>query len=128
MLVKYLTSIPGISITTAMVYLTEIIDINRFKNTDHLASYFGLIPGESSSGDSCLHTGISPRHNANLRDLLIESSWIAVRKDPVLLMSFNQLSKRMPKNKAIIRIARKLLNRIYYVLKNQCYYETGVVS
>lgn len=128
MMVEYLTSIPGISTTTAMVYLTEIIDINRFKNTDHLASYFGLVPGESSSGDSHLHTGISPRHNANLRDLLIESSWIAVRKDPALLMSFNQLSKRMPKNKAIIRIARKLLNRIYYVLKNQCYYEIGVVS
>jgi transposase len=126
--VQYLTSIPGISITTAMVYLTEIVDIKRFSDIDHLSSYFGLIPGEDSSGDNELHTGISPRRNTNLRILLIESSWIAVRKDPALLMSFNQLSKRMPKSKAIIRIARKLLNRIYYVLKNQCYYETGVVS
>ena len=111
-----------------MVFLTEIVDIKRFKDIDHLSSYFGLIPGENSSGDTQLHTGISPRHNANLRVLLIESSWIAVRKDPALLMSFNKLSKRMPKNKAIIRIARKLLNRIHYVLKNHCYYETGVVS
>jgi transposase len=126
--VQYLSSIPGISTTTAMVYLTEIVDIKRFKDFDHLSSYFGLIPGEDSSGDTQLHTGISPRRNVNLRVLLIESSWIAVRKDPALLMSFNQLSKRMPKNKAIIRIARKLLNRIYYVLKNQCYYQIGVVS
>jgi len=126
--VQYLTSIPGISTTTAMVYLTEIVDIKRFKDFDHLSSYFGLIPGEDSSGDNEIHTGISPRRNANLRVLLIESSWIAVRKDPALLMSFNQLSKRMPKNKAIIRIARKLLNRIHYVLKNQCYYKIGVVS
>jgi len=126
--VQYLSSIPGISTTTSMVFLTEIVDIKRFKDFDHLSSYFGLIPGEDSSGDNEIHTGITPRRNANLRVLLIESSWIAVRKDPALLMSFNQLSKRMPKNKAIIRIARKLLNRIRYVLKNQCYYKIGVVS
>lgn len=126
--VQYLVSVPGISTTTAMVYLTEIVDIKRFKDIDHLSSYFGLIPGEDSSGDNQHHTGITPRSNSNLRILLIESSWIAVRKDPALLMSYNQLIKRMPKNKAIIRIARKLLNRIYYVLKNQCYYQIGVVS
>ena len=100
--VQYLSSIPGISTTTAMVFLTEIVDVKRFKDIDHLSSYFGLIPGEDSSGDSEVHTGVSPRRNANLRVLLIESSWVAVRKDPALLMSFNQLSKRMPKNKAII--------------------------
>lgn len=126
--VGYLKSVSGIGITTAMVFLTELDDITRFKNLDHLASYVGLIPGEDSSGEKEFHTGVSKRHNANLRYLLIESSWIAVRKDPALLMSYTELTKRMPKNQAIIRIARKLLSRILYVLKNQCYYETGVVS
>jgi transposase len=126
--VGYLNSVPGISTTTAMVFLTELDDITRFKNLDHLASYVGLIPGEDSSGDKELHTGVSKRRNANLRYLLIESSWIAVRKDPSLLKSYTELTKRMPKNLAIIRIARKLLSRIQYVLKNQCYYESGVVS
>ena len=138
MAVEHLVSIPGISTTTAMVFLTEIVDINRFKSLDHLSSYFGLIPGEDSSGDKELHTGITrlcssvtrrnESRNSNLRILLIESSWVAVRKDPALLNSFNELSKRMPKNRAIIRIAHKLLSRIRYVLKNQCYYETGIVS
>ena len=73
--VKYLRSIPGISTTTAMVFLTEIVDIKRFKNLDRLASYFGLIPGEDSSGDKQIHRGISKRRNSNLRALLIESSW-----------------------------------------------------
>ena len=126
--VGYLNSVPGISTTTAMVFLTELDDITRFKNLDHLASYVGLIPGEDSSGDKELHTGVSKRRNANLRYLLIESSWIAVRKDPALLKSYTELTKRMPKNLAIIRIARKLLSRIQYVLKNQCYYESGLVS
>lgn len=126
--VSYLTSVPGISTTTAMVFLTELDDITRFKNLDHLASYVGLIPGEDSSGDKQQHTGVSKRRNANLRYLLIESSWVAVRKDPALLKSYTELSKRMPKNLAIIKIARKLLSRIQYVLKNRCYYEPGIVS
>ena len=126
--VSYLKSIPGVGLITSMVFLTEIVDINRFKNLDHLASYVGLIPGEDSSGDKEKHTGISRRRNQNLRYLLIESSWAAVRKDPALTMSYNNLVKQMPKNKAIIRIARKLLSRIRYVLKNRECYEPCVVS
>jgi transposase len=126
--VQYLKSIPGISLFTAMVLLTEIVDINRFKGLDHLASFVGLVPGENSSGEQERNTGISRRRNAYLRALLIESSWIAVRKDPALLMAFDKLKQRMSKNRAIVRIARKLLNRIRYVLKNQESYEPCVVS
>jgi transposase len=126
--VRYLISIPGVSTLTSMILLTELIDINRFANSDHLASYVGLAPGEDSSGDKERSTGISRRRNGYLRSMLIESSWIAVRKDPALLMTFSELTKRMSKSEAIVRIARKLLNRIRYVLKNQCVYETGVLS
>jgi len=126
--VTYLDSIPGISILTAMILLTELVDMDRFRSLDHLASYVGLIPGEDSSGEQERTTGISRRRNAHLRALLIECSWTAVRKDPALLMSFQKLIKRMPKNQAIIRIARKLLNRIRYVLKNQQLYEPCVVA
>ena len=111
-----------------MILLTEIIDINRFKSLDHLASYVGLVPGEDSSGETERVTSISPRRNSHLRVLLIECSWVAVRKDPALLMAFSKLTKRMPENRAIIRIARKLLNRIRYVLKNQEPYEIAIVA
>jgi transposase len=92
-----------------------------------MASYVGLTPGEDSSGEQERTTGISRRRNAYLRGVLIECSWVAARKDPALLMAFGKLSKRMPKNRAIVRIARKLLNRIRYVLKHQETYEPYVV-
>ncbi len=120
-------SIPGISTLSAMVLLTEIVDINRFKGLDELASYVGLVPGEDSSGEQERTTGISHRKNSHLRNMLIECSWVAVREDPALLMAFSKLSKRMPKTRAIVHIARKLLNRIRYVLKHQEPYETCVV-
>ena len=125
--IEFLDSVPGIGLLSAMTILTEIVDINRFKNLDHLASYVGLVPGENSSGELERNTGISRRRNPFLRVMLVECSWMAVRKDPALLMAFNKLSERMPKNRAIIRIARKLLGRIRYVLKHQEYYETCVV-
>jgi transposase len=125
--VKLLASIPGISTLSAMILLTEIVDIDRFKGLDDLASYVGLVPGENSSGDQEKTTGISHRRSAYLRGVLIECSWVAVRRDPALLMAFGKLTKRMPKNRAIVRIARKLLNRIRYVLKHQESYESCVV-
>ncbi len=36
-LAAYLDSVPGISMLSAMILLTEIIDINRFKSLDHLS-------------------------------------------------------------------------------------------
>jgi len=42
-----------------------------------------------------------------------------IRKDPALLLCFNQFCQRMKKQEAIIRIAKKLLNRIRHVWKNE---------
>ena len=63
-----------------------------------------------------------------MRTTLIESSWVAVRIDPVLTLAFNQYSRRMETNKAIVKIARKLANRVYFVLKKQTKYVCSVVQ
>ena len=117
-----------IGLLTAMTLVTEIIDVHRFKGLDELASYAGLVPGEDSSGDRERVTGITSRRNPRLRHVLIEASWVAARKDPALLQKLTQLTGHMSKTQAIIRIARKLLNRIRYVLKNRAPYELCVVQ
>ena len=126
--VRILKTVPGISTLTAMTLLTELYDINRFKTLDKLCGYVGLIPNTDSSGETDRKTGITDRRNAHLRRIVIESAWTAVRKDPALMMAFNELCKHMTKTKAIVRIARKLLNRIRYVLKNQQEYVPAVVQ
>jgi len=126
--VSLLKTIPGISTLTAMIVLTELYEITRFRSIDHLCSYVGLIPDTQGSGEKEHVGGITQRHHSSLRWLLIEASWIAVRKDPVMMEAFNDYCKRMQKTKAIIKIARKLLNRIRYVLKNQAEYVTGVIE
>lgn len=126
--VTNLVTIPGISTLSAMILLTELGDIKRFKSFDKLNSYVGLLPGEHSSGEREIKYSMSGRGNAFLRKLLIECAWIAARRDPALLLSFNKFCRRMCKNKAIVKIARKLLNRIRFVLLNHKSYELGTVN
>ncbi len=126
--VQILITIPGISIMAAMIFLAEIVTLDRFKNLDRLASFVGLVPGEHSTGETEVETGLTPRRNVALRYVLIECAWIAVRQDPALLQAFNEYCKRMPKNVAIIHIARKLLSRMRFVLKHHQPYVTGVVA
>ena len=126
--VRLLRTIPGISTLTAMILLTELQDITRFPSLDELACYVGLIPDTHDSGET-EHTGsITKRRHAQLRACLVEASWTAVRKDPALLMAFEKSCRRMRKTRAIVKIARKLLNRVRYVLKNQRPYTLGVVE
>ena len=54
-----------------------------------------------------------------LRCLLIEAAWIAIRKDPAMTVSYTEYRKRMNPQKSIVKIARRLVNRIYYVLKHE---------
>jgi transposase len=125
--VELLLSISGIGLLAAMTFLCEIIALERFKNLDRLLSYVGLVPGEHSTGDTEQDTGLNPRRNSALRYMLIECAWIAQREDPVLLNAFTDYCKRMPKSMAIVHIARKLVSRMRYVLKNKQPYVTGVL-
>lgn len=125
--VALVRTVPGVSLLSAMTILTELVTIDRFTDLDHLASYVGLVPGERSTGETQIITGITRRQNKGLRAMLVECAWVAVRQDPALMMVFGKLSHRMPRQQAIIRIARKLLNRIRSVLKNNMPYELRTV-
>jgi transposase len=126
--VELLRSVPGISVLSAMIFLTEVVSLDRFKNLDRLACFVGLVPGERSTGDTEQDTGLTPRRNTALRYILIECAWIAQREDPALLKAFTKYSQRMPKSVAIVHIARKLLSRMRFVLRHNEPYVTGVLS
>jgi tryptophan synthase beta subunit len=60
--------------------------------------------------------------------MLVEAAWQAVRQDPAMLDAYEQLTKKMKGNEAIIRIARKLLRRMRAVLISGMEYQKGVVK
>lgn len=125
---KLLLSIPGIGLMTAMTFLVQIGDIGRFETLDDLCNYIGLVPRMYGSGEKMQTGKMIKRGRKELKIMLIEASWEAIRKDPALMLKFNELAKRMHKNKAIIRIARKMLSRMRFVLKNQVQYELSIIK
>ena len=127
-IINHLLTVPGIGFITAVTLYTEIMNINRFRRFDEFSSYVGLSPSIYSSGEKERVLGLSQRQNTHLRNILIESAWVAVRKDPAMTMVFGQLTKRMKKQEAIIRIAKKLLSRIMHVWKHEEDYALAVVE
>ena len=124
--IALLMTIPGVGRLTALVLLTELGDINRFKSIKNLCSYCGLIPDSRSSGESSYIGRNTRRGNAYLKHVLVECAWMSIRYDPALLLFYKESIKTMEANKAIIKVTRKLLNRIRFVLKTKTSYVNGV--
>lgn len=125
---KLLFSIPGIGVVSALTIITELGDTKRFKTIDQLCSYVGIVPTLYSS-DEKVHIGhLTTRRNSYVLPALIQSAWTATGKDPALLKSYHQWCKRMKPQEAIIRVTRKLLARIRYVLIHKTEYQLSIVK
>ena len=125
---RLLMSTPGIGRTVAMLFALEVGDIRRFKGFDALNGLVGFCPDTNSSGDTERDRGITTRRHKQLRSALLQAAWQAIRIDPALLEAYQQLTKRMKHNEAIVRIARKLLRRMRAVLLSGIPYQKGLIA
>jgi transposase len=123
-----LRSIPGIGPLTTVELLCEIEDIDRFPSFKKLNGFIGFRPGSHSSGERDWRGRLSYRRHNALRSSLIECAWTTIQKDPVMSQRYTELTKRLTGKRAIVVIARKLLSRIYAVLKNEKPYEFRLIK
>jgi transposase len=126
--VEKLRTVPGVGPITAATFITEIGDMNRFKNFVQLNSFIGLCPTHHGSGDRDYDGSITTRQHRRLRYLLVEASWTAISNDPALMKVYSALKVKIGGKRAIVKIARKLLNRIRYVWINNKEYEKGLIQ
>ena len=114
-----LMTVPGIGVAVSMCILTEVYDVKRFHNESQFAAYLGLIPTSHSSGDKVAHGEMTFRGNKQIGPMIIEAAWITICKDAGLGSLYLRYKERMKPQEAIVRIARKLSNIIYAILKNE---------
>ena len=112
----YLMQLPGFGVITAMTVLAAIGEIQRFETPRHLASYSGLTPGLEQSGTKNRGKGMTKEGRRELRWALVEAAQMAVKSDPLWKHRFQELQKRMHRNQAIVAVARRLLELVWYVL------------
>jgi transposase len=114
--VPFLIQLPGIGLLSAMTILSAIGDIARFPTPKKLVGYSGLGGRVHISGGTRRTGGITKQGRRELRTVMIECSWSAVRTHPYWKARFARLEKRIGKQKAIVAIARKLLVVVWHVL------------
>lgn len=117
---KILRSIKGIGIFSSLVIISEIGDINRFKSSEHLSSWAGLVAKVHQSGTYSYYGDITKQGSRYMRWILTEVAQIHVNTaDSFLTRFFKKIKSKHGKNIAIVALAHKLLKVIYWMLKEK---------
>ena len=126
-----ITSIKGIGKKSGSILLSVIGDINDFENEKKLAAYFGIVPRVSNSNETERQGRITKRGSKLGRTTLVQCTLIAIKYSPRLRAFYDRIKARKGSGKAIIATAKKLLNVIYYTLKENIVFEdfaSGVIK
>jgi transposase len=114
--VKQLMTIPGIGRSFALLLVSEIDDVARFRHPKKLHAYAGLVPSTYSSGGQTFHGRITKQGNKYIRWAMVEAAWPAVQKDVALNEMYHRLAVRKGANCAKVAVARRLLTIVHRVL------------
>ena len=114
---------PGVGPLTALTTVLVLGPVTRFPDGKHVVSYVGLAPAISASADQ-QHLGtITKQGNALLRWVLGQAAPQAARADDELRRRYFAVLHRRGRPKAKVALARKLLVRLYVMLRDQIDYD-----
>jgi transposase len=113
---------PGVGALTALTTVLVLGPVTRFADTKQVASYVGLAPSIYASADRAHLGHITKQGSPLLRSVLGQAGQIAVRFDPDLKRLYYTLVHRRGRSKAKVAVARKLLIRLFIMLRDQIDY------
>lgn len=125
--VALLDSAPGVDKRAAEMVLAETgINMSQFPNENHLTAWAGLAPGNNQSGSKRQNAKVR-EGNANLRQVMIQVAWAASRtKGSYAQALYGRLAGRRGKKRAIVAVARSLLESFYFMLaRGEAYQDLG---
>lgn len=113
---------PGVGPITSLAFVLTIGDVSRFRHSNQVASYVGLIPREHSSGGKQRLGSISKQGNRFLRQLLVEAAQTVNRLDEGFRKQYQARCHHKPKGVAKVAAARKLAVRLYWMMRQNVGY------
>jgi transposase len=112
-----LTSLCGVGVLTALVFLTELGDLSRFVNRRQIAAYLGLAPSSNESGEQRDRKGhITHQGSHRVRKVLCQATWSRVRCSEEEKAVYQRIKAKNPKKGKIAVVAsmRRLAVRMWH--------------
>lgn len=127
---QHITSIPGVGAVTGAAILAEIGDVHRFDSEDKLVAYAGIDATVHQSGQfQATETHMSKRGSPYLRLALWQAASMCIQHNEELSAYYHKKrDEGKPHGVATGAVCRKLLIRIYVILKGNRPYEIHPVK
>lgn len=107
--VKQLMTIGGVGEVTALTWVLEVGDPQRFASVRHAISYCGLCSAQKVSAGKSQRGPISKQRNKHLQTVLVEAAKLAPRWNSQLAAVHAREIERGNRNRATLAVARKLV-------------------
>jgi transposase len=116
---QYITTIPGIALPTGAAILAEIGDVSRFASEEKLIAYAGIDATVHQSGQfNATEMHMSKRGSPYLRLALWQAASMSILHNNELKAHYQKKRKEgKAHGTAVGAVCRKLLTRIYVILK-----------
>lgn len=121
--VRRLMTIPGIGEVTALTWVVEIGEVDRFSSVRQAVSYCGLCSAQRESAGKSQRGPISKKRNKHLQTVLIEAAKLAPRWNSRLAEIHARELERGNHNRATLAVARKLVAYMMAVEKRRADFE-----
>ena len=117
-MIDLLTTVPGIGRTTAMIWMTFIVDVNRFPTYQKCIAYCGFDPSAATSAGKVV-SGKKRKGNKDLHEAISRSAsnLMSRNSEPFGKWAYNIYVQNGKWKKASNALGRKLVTALYYVQK-----------
>ena len=114
---------PGVGPLTALATIAVLGPVSGFHDSKHVVSYVGLAPALHASADKYRLGHITKQGSTLLRFVLGQAASHAARADADLKRIYFTLLHRRGRSKAKVAVARRLLVRLFIMLRDRIDYD-----
>jgi len=120
--IELLTGISGVSIMGAIVFMSDVVTINRFDSAKKLTSYLASVGKVDASGGNVRNGGLNKRGRRTSYRFILQGLEHIVRGNESFLR-FKDRHAQKRSNKVRAAIVRKTFVAMYYMLRNDSQYK-----
>lgn len=129
-------TIPGVSLIVAAVFISVIDNADRFKKSDSVGAYIGLVPSEDTTGGPSNRRlgSITKQGNSHARAMLVQAAWSIFRQDPdqnpLTAWAHHIANNRGKQGKriAVVALARKLAGVMWAMCRDGTVFDGAMLA